>query len=163
MRVALRDTPKLIRVPTGLARSPSAFVVRCPGTVFWAFGYTACSRKQAGRDWPKQLVIKLWYMCATLYHMEPTHITLRIPDDMAVALASRARARDLPRSQVVREALALYLSAGPTRSAPPLTTASDFAARWANLPRLTPAEVTDLESDITASRDALPKTRAPWE
>lgn len=95
--------------------------------------------------------------------MEPTHITLRISEDLAEALANRARTRDLPRSQLVREALTLYLSGGPARLEPRLTTASDFAARWPNLPRLTPSEVADLEADIVAGREALPKPRAPWE
>ena len=38
-------------------------------------------------------------------------LTLRIPRDLAHALAKAARARRVPRSQLVREALAEYLAA----------------------------------------------------
>ena len=45
-------------------------------------------------------------------------ITLRIPRDLARALARRARARGVPKSQVVREALLGYLTAANAEPEP---------------------------------------------
>lgn len=94
--------------------------------------------------------------------MKDTHLTLRLPTELARALARWARERQVPKSQVVREAVARYLSPPPSPRPPPVT-AADFAGRWATLPRLTAEEATAFEADIAAGRVALPPVRAAWE
>jgi predicted transcriptional regulator len=95
--------------------------------------------------------------------MKDSHLTLRLPADMARALARLARGRRLPKSQLVREAVARYLApASAPAERPPQVTARAFAGRWATLPRLTPDEARDLETDISAARAALPTVRSPW-
>ena len=95
--------------------------------------------------------------------MKDSHLTLRLPADLARALARLARGRRLPKSQLVREAVARYLAAASAPAErPPRVTARTFAERWAALPRLTPDEARDLEADIAAARAALPPVRAPW-
>jgi len=95
--------------------------------------------------------------------MKDSHLTLRLPAGLARALARWARSRRVPKSQLVREAVASYLapSSAPTERLPQVT-ARTFAERWAALPRLTPEEARDLEADIAAARAALPPVRAPW-
>jgi len=95
--------------------------------------------------------------------MKDSHLTLRLPAELARALARKARALGLPKSQVAREAVARYLS-GWTEDSPPLrVTARALAARWGTLPRLTPDEADSFADDIVAGRDALPAVRTPWE
>lgn len=95
--------------------------------------------------------------------MKDAHLTLRLPADLARALARWARRRRVPKSQLVREAVALYLAPSSASSErPPRVTARTFAERWAALPRLTPDEARDLEADIAAARSALPPVRTPW-
>jgi predicted transcriptional regulator len=95
--------------------------------------------------------------------MRDSHLTLRLPADLARALARWARDREIPKSQAVREAVARYLasSAGPTEL-PRRLTAKALAARWSSLPRLTPEEASELAADIASGRDALPVVRPPW-
>jgi hypothetical protein len=95
--------------------------------------------------------------------MKRSHLTLRLPADLARALARLARSRAVPKSQLVREAVARYLapSSAPAER-PPAVTARTFAERWADLPQLTPEEARDLEADIEASRAVLPPVRTPW-
>jgi hypothetical protein len=95
--------------------------------------------------------------------MKDSHLTLRLPADLARAIARWARSRGVPKSQLVREAVARYLapSSAPAER-PPRATARAFAEHWAALPRLTPEEARDLEADIAAARAALPPVRAPW-
>ena len=95
--------------------------------------------------------------------MKDSHLTLRLPADLSRALARWARSRSVPKSQVVREAVASYLapSSAPTER-PPQVTARAFAERWAALPRLTPQEAAELEADIAAGRATLPPVRSPW-
>lgn len=95
--------------------------------------------------------------------MKDSHLTLRLPADLARALARLARGRAVPKSQLVREAVARYLAPSSTPAErPPAVTARTFAERWAALPRLTPEEARDLEADVSAGRAALPPVRNPW-
>jgi Ribbon-helix-helix protein, copG family len=96
--------------------------------------------------------------------MKDNHLTLRLPADLARALARWARDHEIPKSQAVREAVARYLTspAGPAEP-PRRLTARALAARWASLPRLTREEAADLAADIAAGRDALPPVGVPWE
>jgi hypothetical protein len=97
--------------------------------------------------------------------MKDDHLTLRLPRELARALARWARERGVPKSQLAREAVARYLSpagAAPVPS-PPNVTAAELAARWALLPRLTPEEAAGLAADVEAARRTLPDVGAPWE
>jgi Ribbon-helix-helix protein, copG family len=95
--------------------------------------------------------------------MKDSHLTLRIPADLARALARWAKSRGVPKSQLVREAVARYLApSSPPAERPPSVTARTFAGHWASLPRLTPEEACDLETDIAAARAGLPPVRTPW-
>jgi len=95
--------------------------------------------------------------------MKDSHLTLRLPADLARALARWAHSRGVPKSQLVREAVARYLapSSAPLER-PPRVTARTFAERWATMPRLTTEEANALEADIAAARATLPAVRAPW-
>ena len=96
--------------------------------------------------------------------MKDDHLTLRLPRELARALARWARERGVPKSQVAREAVARYLApAGPVATHTVGITATELAARWALLPRLTLEEAADLASDVDQARSALPDVRAPWE
>ena len=99
----------------------------------------------------------------TLQYMKDTHLTLRLSQELARALARRALARGLPKSQVAREAVAHYLGATPTEAARRPVTARELAVRWVSLPRLAPDEAAGLAEDIAASRAMLPAPHAPWE
>lgn len=95
--------------------------------------------------------------------MKDSHLTLRLPADLARALSRLARARGLPRSQVVREALAGFLTPAAAAPASPRRTARDLASRWSGLPRLLPVEAGDLGRDIEASRLQVPPLDERWE
>ena len=95
--------------------------------------------------------------------MKNSHLTLRLPADLARALALWARSRGVPKSQLVREAVARYLA--PSSAAverPPQVTARGLAEHWAALPRLTTEEANALEADIEAARAALPPVQTSW-
>ncbi|MFI5208037.1 MAG: CopG family transcriptional regulator [Gemmatimonadales bacterium] len=96
--------------------------------------------------------------------MKDSHLTLRLPRDLARTLARWARTRGVAKSALVREVLAAYLApaaaAGPSR---PGVTAGELAARWGTLPRLTVLDAAALERDVAAAREALPPPRAPWD
>jgi hypothetical protein len=95
--------------------------------------------------------------------MKDAHLTLRLPRDLARALARWARERRLPKSQVAREAVARYLAPPASDERTRRVTARELAARWRSLPRLTAEEASGLADDIAASRGALPPVRASWE
>jgi hypothetical protein len=94
--------------------------------------------------------------------MRDSHITFRVPGDLARALAKGARERGLPKSHVVREALTEYLAKGASPAASREVTAAELAARWPSLPRLTEGEARSFGDDIAAAREALPSVRS-WE
>jgi len=94
--------------------------------------------------------------------MKESHLTLRLPADLARALEQRARARGVPKSQLAREAVARYLSTASTPVRPAFT-GGDLADLWPSLPRLTAAEAEALETDIEAGRRELPPVRTAWE
>jgi hypothetical protein len=92
------------------------------------------------------------------------HLTLRLPAKLSRALSRWAKARGMPKSAIVREAVTQYLA--PTASPegfPARVTGRELAARWRTMPHLTPREADDLGSDIAAAREALPSLRPPWE
>jgi len=96
--------------------------------------------------------------------MKDDHLTLRLPRELARALARWARERGVPKSQLAREAVARYLAradAAPASAARTLT-AVELGARWGLLPRLTPEEASDLAADLEAARRSLPDLPTPW-
>jgi predicted DNA-binding protein len=97
--------------------------------------------------------------------MKESHLTLRLPADLAKALLRKARALGVPKSQMVREAVAVYLEpvAAAATAEVRRFSARDLAARWNALPRLTPDEAEALGADIAASRKTLPAARSAWE
>jgi predicted transcriptional regulator len=93
--------------------------------------------------------------------MKNSHLTLRLPADLARALARWARARGVPKSLVVREAVTRYLNPAAAVTSP--VTAGELAIKWPLLPRLTREEADSLDADIVAARRELPPLAAPWE
>ena len=62
--------------------------------------------------------------------MKDSHLTLRIPAELARALARKAKALGIPKSQMAREAVTRYLVPSADEEAPSrLPTARQFAAR----------------------------------
>lgn len=95
--------------------------------------------------------------------MKDSHLTLRLPADLARALARFARGRGVPKSQVAREAVARYLAPSSAAADRPAGVAARvLAERWNTLPRLTPEEARDFGTDIAAGRSALPPVPEPW-
>lgn len=96
--------------------------------------------------------------------MADEHLTLRLPTHLARALTRWADARDLPKSRVVREAIARYLDA-PTGGdrGPAGLTARTLGQRWAALPRLHPDEAANFADDLSASAAEMPPPSPPWE
>lgn len=94
--------------------------------------------------------------------MKDSHLTLRLPRELARALARWARERGLPKSELAREAVALYL-APPSADARHLVTAGELAARWPFFPRLRADEASGLGDDIAAARGRLPPPRTAWD
>ena len=93
-----------------------------------------------------------------------SHITLRLPADLARALSRLARTRRVPKSAIVREAVAQYLApTAPPEGRPAGVTARKLAARWRSIPHLTPGEAAELAADIAAAREALPPVIPAWE
>jgi hypothetical protein len=98
--------------------------------------------------------------------MKDEHLTLRLPRDLARALARWSREHGVPKSQAVREAVARYCLPAALETVTPETasvTAAAFVARWAALPRLADDEATAFEADIDAARRELPGAPDTWE
>jgi predicted transcriptional regulator len=95
--------------------------------------------------------------------MKDAHLTLRLPDALARALARLARATGMPKSQVAREAVARYVAATPSLATERVVRAGELARRWSSLPRLTVDEAAELEADLRRARKTVPLPAAPWE
>ncbi|MEO5580684.1 MAG: CopG family transcriptional regulator [Gemmatimonadaceae bacterium] len=95
--------------------------------------------------------------------MKNAALTLRLTASLAKSLGRLARARGIPKSQLVREAVARYLApSGPVVESPVLT-ASILAARWRDIPRLAPEEASEFQDDITAARKKMRLPAPAWE
>ena len=71
---------------------------------------------QSGRGWYlAYLELDKCYQRTTMHCME-NQLTLRVPADLARRLAARAKAGGVKRSQVVREALQMYLASAPKQA-----------------------------------------------
>ncbi len=94
--------------------------------------------------------------------MKDAHLTLRLPEALARALARSARALGVPKSHVAREAVARYLAPGTATPIERTVSASDLAGRWPSLPRLTPTEAEEFAAELTRARQTLPPPAVPW-
>jgi hypothetical protein len=96
--------------------------------------------------------------------MKNAHVTLRLPAAIARALERNARTEGVPKSQVVREALAHYfLPVTSSGATPRAVTAAELVALWPRLPRLTPDEAGKMADDIADARKKLPLVKPKWE
>lgn len=95
--------------------------------------------------------------------MKDAHLTLRLPEALARALARMARETRTPKSHVVREAVARYVVAAPPAAEARVVRAEDLAHRWTNLPHLTVDEAGELDADLQRARRTAPLPAAPWE
>ena len=95
--------------------------------------------------------------------MKTAAITLRLSAELARSLARIARGRGIPKSQVVREAVAMYLAPSGSEAKSPRITASSLAVRWKDLPRLTAVEASDFQRDVEAARRDLPLGATLWK
>ena len=100
--------------------------------------------------------------------MKDEHLSLRLPGDLAEALAEEAKARGVAKSFVVREAVSTYLGGvDSSRSAEHTLLARDFARIWATLPVLERDEARAFADDIEDARKAIVPPIAPpidlWE
>lgn len=83
--------------------------------------------------------------------------------ELAKNLGRMARGRGVPKSQVVREAVARYLAPADAVAPAPRITASSLASRWKEVPRLTPDEASEFRKDVEAARSELPALRPEWK
>lgn len=96
--------------------------------------------------------------------MKGAHLTLRVTADVARALDRRASDRDVPKSQLVREAVTEYLApAAPGSGGRPALSARELARRWPAVPRLDVAEAREFAHDIAVARKAKPGSKSRWE
>jgi hypothetical protein len=86
------------------------------------------------------------YNGTTLQCMHDDQLTLRVPRDLARQLRQQARARGVPASQVVREALQAYFASATPEDA------SDTWARVAPMVGSLALDPSDLERDALASQ-----------
>jgi predicted transcriptional regulator len=93
--------------------------------------------------------------------MKEYHLTVRLSAALERALNQRARDTNVPRSQLVREAMTTYL-AGSTTPVDRVVTAAELAARWPALPPLARGDAERFGEDLVAARKRLPAPR-PWE
>ena len=98
--------------------------------------------------------------------MRDMHLTLRLSRDLARAVSRWAKSHGVPKSQVVREAVASYVGAATSDPAPAErageVTARAASLRWASLPHLTREEAGGLAGGLAASRTSLPAVTPPW-
>lgn len=94
--------------------------------------------------------------------MEDSHLTLRLSADVALSLRRLAESRGVPKSRLVREAVAQYLSGGTLRAEVSPLLARDFKTMWEALPHLSVDEATRLHTDLQLARTALAPPDDPW-
>ncbi len=94
--------------------------------------------------------------------MEDAHLTLRLSADVVQSLERLAESRGMPKSRLVREAVAQFLNGDATRPEAPPLSARDFKAVWESLPHLSVDEATRLDTDLQRARAALAPPDDPW-
>ncbi|MDH5804815.1 MAG: ribbon-helix-helix protein, CopG family [Gemmatimonadota bacterium] len=96
--------------------------------------------------------------------MKDDYLTLRISPDLADALARRAAAEQVSKSQVVREAVEYYLAPAPIHiPAERAVTGLELAERIRRLARLGEEEAALMASDIEEARKDLDAPKPPWD
>lgn len=94
--------------------------------------------------------------------MKDAHLTLRLPEALARALARSARALGVPKSHVAREAVARYLDPKAPSAGARVLRAGELAERWRALPRLTSTEAEEFAAELQHARETLPPPAAKW-
>lgn len=94
--------------------------------------------------------------------MNDSHLTLRVPADLATALERLAESRGVPRSGLVREAIANYVIPGRTHAEVTDLRAHDFKLIWDALPHLTVDEAAALDTDLHQARASLLPPDDAW-
>lgn len=90
------------------------------------------------------------------------HISLRLPESLSDGLDRAAEERGAPKSALVREAVAAFLSpARPSARVRPML-ATEFARLWETAPHLSAEESASFAADIRAVRDSYPPPDDPW-
>jgi metal-responsive CopG/Arc/MetJ family transcriptional regulator len=90
------------------------------------------------------------------------HISLRLPEALSDGLDRAAEERGAPKSALVREAVAAFLSpARPSTKVRPML-ATEFVRLWETAPHLSAEEAASYEADIRAARDSYPPPDDPW-
>lgn len=95
--------------------------------------------------------------------MKDSHLTLRLPATLARLLERLAHTRGLPKSHLVREAVAIYVGGVDMDRGERTITARELAKRWRSIPHLTPEEADDLSTDIADARAKLPTPESRWK
>jgi hypothetical protein len=96
--------------------------------------------------------------------MKDSHLTLRVPAAVSRLLERMALSRGIPKSQLVREALARYVSpAQSSNESVRKVTAAELAVRWSSLPSITAEEARVMATDIETARGELSAPMDPWE
>ncbi|HUQ18246.1 MAG TPA: CopG family transcriptional regulator [Gemmatimonadaceae bacterium] len=95
--------------------------------------------------------------------MKDSHLTLRLTAAISRALDRLSHERGIPKSQVVREALAMYMVPRAPESTPVTITAAELAEKWNSVPVLDAAEAHDFSEDIKKARRTLPPARPAWK
>ena len=95
--------------------------------------------------------------------MKDSHLSLRLPVTLSRLLERLARSRGLPKSHLVREAVAIYLGGTTQERSERAVTGRELAKRWRSIPRLSPDEADDLATDIADARAKLPTPESRWK
>ena len=95
--------------------------------------------------------------------MKDSHLTVRLPAALSRLLDRLARARGLPKSHLVREAVASYIGGSDADRGERTITGRELAKRWRSIPRLTTEEADDLARDIADARAKLPPPISRWK
>ncbi len=95
--------------------------------------------------------------------MKASHLTLRLTAALSKALDRLAHSRGVPKSQLVREAVANYLAPVPEAETVRVLTASELSRHWGSIRHLDRDQANDLGSDIAKARSALPAALSRWK
>lgn len=96
--------------------------------------------------------------------MKDSHLTLRLPGDLARDLARWAHSHSVPKSHVVRLAVERFLAPSHSPMEPSrVVSGRELAARWQSIPRLTAEEADSFVADTMAGRQVPPLAIPPWE
>ena len=95
--------------------------------------------------------------------MKDAHLTLRLPANLARALARWARAHRVPKSHAAREAVARFLEPESWPYTTRALTARELKERWRAIPRLTDTGAAEFARELATARKELAPLRPSWE